>query len=132
MADKLVKQVMHRGAITCTPNTSLHQIIRLMQETGVRAVVVIEEDEALGIVSHMDIVRHYGEDLSRLYARDVMSTELIAISQEAPVNRAIELILKHKVHRLPVVEGKQVIGLISTTDILRDMQQSGLGLIGGL
>lgn len=129
MTNKLVKQVMHRGAITCTLNTSVHQIIQRMQRAGVRAVVVTEEEKALGIVSHMDIIQHYGRDLSRLYARDVMSIELIAVSQEDPISRAIELILEHRVHRLPVLEGQRIIGLISTTDILRDMQR-GLGFIG--
>ncbi len=129
MTSKLIKNVMHRGAITCAPNAALHQVIRLMQEAGVHAVVVTEGEKALGIISHIDVIRHYGENLSRLYAKDIMSTQLISVKPEDTLEKAINLMLKNKVRRLPVVEGEQVVGLVSTSDVLRDMLDSSLGFI---
>lgn len=118
-----VKESMHRGVITCAPDTALKDVARIMNATDVHALFVVNErDEALGVVSHMDLLRVFGQDLYELQAQDVMSKEIHSIAPEAALSEATELMLEHRIHRLLVAreeEGvKKPLGIVSTTDVI--------------
>jgi crotonyl-CoA carboxylase/reductase len=121
-----VRETMHRGVITCTPETPLKEVARIMNATDVHALIVINErEEVQGVVSHMDMLRVFGQDLYTLKAGDVMSTEVRSVSPEVLVDDAVKMMLEHNVHRLLVAreaEGvKTPIGIISTTDVIDAM-----------
>ncbi len=121
-----VREVMHRGVITCSPDTALKEVARIMNATDVHALIVVNERGlAQGVVSHMDMLRAFGRDLYALKAEDVMTREVLSIRPEAPLAEAVEMMLKHRVHRLLVCgeEGgeKVPLGVISTTDIIDAM-----------
>jgi len=124
---KLVRDLMHRGVITCKPETSLLEVVRVIADTDVHAIVVVDaKGVAKGIISHMDILPLYGEDLSNYQAKDIMTASVIEVSPETPVTEAARIMLDHKIHRLVVTkpsrEGRKPIGVLSTTDIIRDMR----------
>lgn len=121
-----VREVMHRGVITCSPDTALKEVARIMNATDVHALIVVNERGlALGVVSHMDMLRAFGQDLYALKAEDVMTREVLSVRPEAPLAEAVEMMLKHRVHRLLVCseEGdeKVPLGVISTTDVIDAM-----------
>jgi crotonyl-CoA carboxylase/reductase len=121
-----VREVMHRGVITCTPETALKEVARIMNATDVHALIVVNErNEVQGIVSHMDMLRAFGQDLYALKAQDVMTKEVLSIEPDAPLAEAVRMMLDHRVHRLLVarIEGgaKIPVGVISTTDVIDAM-----------
>ena len=121
-----VREVMHRGVITCAPDTALKEVARIMNATDVHALIVVNDrDEVQGVVSHIDMLRVFGQDLYALSAQDVMSTTIFSVTPDAPVSEAVSKILKHKVHRLLVAreegEAKIPTGIISTTDVIDAM-----------
>jgi CBS domain-containing protein len=121
-----VREVMHRGVITCRPDTALKEVARIMNATDVHAVFVVNErDVVQGVVSHWDMLRAFGRDLYDLKAADIMSTEIRSIDPEARVSDAVAMMLQNHVHRLLVAReehgAKIPLGIISTTDVIDAM-----------
>jgi CBS domain-containing protein len=123
--ERQVRDIYHKGLILCRPDTLLQEVVRVMADTEIHAVMVTERegDSAVGVVSHTDAIAHYGEDLTAIQARDVMTANVISISEDATVEEAARKLLESHIHRLLVVdeEGKPL-GILSTTDIIREMR----------
>ena len=129
MPDKTVADLMHKGIIACRPETAISEVVRIIGDAGVHAIVVMDQDNRpLGIISHTDIIRLYGEDLSQHAAQEVMSGPPLAIRSDAPARAAADLMVERRVHRLLVIEGEgdvsRPVGILSTTDLVRDMRGS--------
>jgi len=127
MAAKKVKHIMHKGVITCAPDLLIQEVVRVVADTDVHAIIVVKPSGAVeGIISHMDLLRLYGKDLTQYKASDIMTSDVIDVSPEAPVADAVKILLDKKIHRLLVTEeteqGKVPVGVLSTTDIIRDMR----------
>lgn len=129
MADKLVKHIMHNGVIGCKADTPLSEVVRILSDTDIHALVVTgDSGEVAGIISHMDVIRHHEQDLTKLTAQEVMTSKVISVTPEAKVIDAIDVMVKNRIHRLVVSEeedGKLLpVGVLSTTDIVREMRGS--------
>lgn len=129
MTDKFVRQIMHSGVVGCGPRTPLTEVVRILSDTDIHALVVIGEDgEVVGILSHMDVLPYYGKDLSAHAADDVMTRKVIGIAPGARVSEAVDVMVTRRIHRLVVTEeenGKlKPVGVLSTTDIVREMRGS--------
>jgi CBS domain-containing protein len=127
MSDKTVGELMHKGIIACRPQTRMTEVVRIVSDTDVHAIVVMDdEDHPLGIISHMDIIRFFGEDLSQYTAREVMKGGVIDIEADRPAKAAAALMLGKSIHRLIVVEvegdERKPVGVLSTTDLVKDMR----------
>ncbi len=123
--ERSVREIYHKGVIFCKPETPLQEVVRVMADTEIHAIMVAELEGAppLGVVSHMDTIAHYGEDLTAIEAREVMTPQVISISEDATVTAAAERLLESDIHRLLVVgEDDTPLGILSTTDIIREMR----------
>ncbi len=121
-----VREIMHRGVITCGPDTPLKEVARIMNATDVHALFVVDErDVVLGVVSHWDMLRAFDQDLYNVKAADIMSAEVRSIDPEARVADAVAMMLQQHVHRLLVAreeQGEKVpLGIVSTTDVIDAM-----------
>lgn len=123
--ERHVRDIYHKGVILCKPDSPLQEVVRVMADTEVHAVMVTEHEgePPVGVVSHIDIIAHYGENLSTIQARDVMTSNVINISEDATVEEAAKKLLESQIHRLLVVsaDGKPL-GILSTTDIIREIR----------
>jgi CBS domain-containing protein len=122
---RLVRDIYHKGVILCKPDIPLQEVVRVMADTGVHAVMVAESEgqPPVGVVSHTDAIAHYGEDLTEIQTRDVMTTGVVGISDSATVGEAAKRLLESNIHRLLVVsEDGTPLGILSTTDIIREMR----------
>jgi predicted transcriptional regulator len=123
--ERRVGDIYHKGVILCKPDSPLQEVVRVMADTEIHAVMVTEREgePPVGVVSHIDVIAHYGEDLTAIQAQDVMTSEVISISEDATLGEAAERLLKCSIHRLLVVneEGRPV-GILSTTDIIREIR----------
>jgi CBS domain-containing protein len=127
MSQKTVGDLMHKGVIACGPETMMTEVVRIVNDTSVHAILVIDErNQPVGVVTHMDILRLFGQDLSTYRAREVMSGPVIAIDTNEPAARGAELMLTHGVERLLVTEDdggrESPVGMLSTTDLVKDMR----------
>jgi len=122
---RLVRDIYHKGVILCKPDTPLQEVVRVMADTEIHAVMVsdAEGEPPVGVVSHTDAIAHYGEDLTTVQARDVMTSHVVSILEDATVEEAAEKLLESNIHRLLVVSESGVpLGILSTTDIVREMR----------
>jgi CBS domain-containing protein len=123
--DRRVRDIYHKGVILCKPDSPLQEVVRVMADTEIHAVMVTEREGEfpVGVVSHTDVISHYGEDLSAIQARDVMTSDVVSISEDATLGEAAKTLLESKIHRLLVVsEGNRPLGILSTTDIIREIR----------
>jgi len=123
--ERQVRDIYHKGVILCKPDTPLQEVVRVMADTEVHAVMVAEREgePPVGVVSHTDAIAHYGEDLTAIQSRDVMTSNVVNISEYATVGEAAKKLLESHIHRLLVVsEDGTPLGILSTTDIIREMR----------
>lgn len=127
MTERLVKDIYHKGVIFCKPDTPLQEVIHVMADTDIHAIIVTTDERAkpMGVVSHTDAIARYGGDLTQVSAAEVMTPNVITIEEAAPVSKAAELMLQSHIHRLLVIDEEDIpLGILSTTDIIRDMRGS--------
>ena len=126
MADKLVKQIMHNGVISCDADTPVADVVRILSDTDIHALVVTGDSGAVvGLISHMDIIPHYMADLMQLTAAQIMTSKVISVAEAASVREAIDVMVEKRIHCLVVtqMDGNELmpVGILSTTDIVREM-----------
>jgi len=129
MKTQIVLNWMTPHPITITPKTTLPEAKQLMLDYHLRRLPVVEKDQLIGMVTWRDINRAissisttlspYEMNLmrARLTAREFMSTALITIPPDAPIEQAAGLMIEHRISGLPVVEDGKLVGLITETDI---------------
>ncbi len=125
--NRLVREMMHYGVISCNLRTPVEEVAHRMVNYHVHAIVVTDNaGYAVGIVSQTDVVlARQGrtvDELAALTAGEVMSANIISCSPDTSVSDAITLMTRNRIHRLVVVDtrgGKPwPAGVISMTDII--------------
>jgi CBS domain-containing protein len=109
------------GLATATLDTTLAEIATRMRDENVGAIPIVDDDEKLaGIITDRDIVVRgiaEGEDPNECTAEDIISEQLHTIHPEADLEDAAELMARHQIRRLPVVEDAVIVGMISLGDL---------------
>ncbi|SFR43644.1 CBS domain-containing protein [Halogeometricum limi] len=116
-----VRQIQSAPVETVSTDATLREAVGAMLERGVGSVVVVDAGP-VGIVTDTDVLAAtYREDcsLSAFAVTDVMSRGLVTTTPKASVTRAIETMERHGVKRLPVRDGLDVVGIVTTTDVAR-------------
>ncbi len=124
-----VGEAMHPGLVSCSPDTPLRTIARMMATYRVHAILVTSHGEERlaggglwGIVTDLDLLlAAEGEHLDRHSARDLAATPVVMIPVDERLARAAELMAEHRLSHLIVVEPRAMrpIGVVSTLDVAR-------------
>jgi CBS domain-containing protein len=115
-----VKELMTERPITLGRDASLAEAARLMRDRGIGDVIVVDGDDAEGIVTDRDIVIRgvaEGADPETTRLGQVISAELVSVAPDDPVERAIQLMREKAVRRLPVLESGKPVGVLSLGDL---------------
>ena len=107
-----------------TPDLTVFDALKLLASYGVGAVVVIEHSKLIGIFSERDYTRKIaleGKNSRETTVADIMTRHVITVPPSAGTRECMSLMSKNKIRHLPVVEGDQVLGLISIRDIMDDI-----------
>lgn len=119
--DISVSDVMSRKLITADVSETAETIGGKMTAARTGCVIVIREAQPVGIVTERDmVVKVISKNLqpSTVKAEALMSTPLITISPEKSTELASREMVRHKIRRLPVVQGKKLIGIVTDSDLL--------------
>ncbi len=132
MKHELVKDWMTSKVITITPETSLPDAHRLMDDHNIRRLPVEQHGRLVGIVTRGDVRGAEPSDasslniwemnylLSKLTIDKIMTKNPITIGPEATIEQAARLMLEEKVSGLPVVDDQgSIVGIITESDIFR-------------
>lgn len=117
-----VREIMtSEGLATAALDTTLAEIAERMRDENVGAIPIVDDDDKLcGIITDRDIVVRAvaeGEDPSECTAEEILSGQLHTIDPEAELEEVADLMARHQIRRLPVVEDEMVIGMISLGDL---------------
>jgi len=116
-----IQTIMVSPVETVKPTDLLQYALKRIIKKNIGCVVVVEGNTPVGIVTERDISRNIAKSTKglRTQVRRVMSSPLIVVTQNTPIDKAVYLMLKHGVRRLPVIEKEELIGLVSERDLLR-------------
>lgn len=143
----LVKDAMNKDVKTIGENDNIKNAADKMVKHRIGSLVVLSSnDELLGLLTERDIMRDVvarGENSKEVKVGEIMTKEVIVISQDASLEDAADIMTKNKIKKLPVVnEEGGLIGIITASDLIAYEQKlvesvsqlmvsGGLGKIGG-
>lgn len=130
MTYSLVKDWMTSPVITGTPEMALSEARQIFNERHIRALPILQGDKVVGLINRLVLI---GLDLSILgnevwnlginvadeTAADVMKTNVITITPDATILHATRTMLENKINALPVLENGKLIGILTSSDLLR-------------
>lgn len=114
---------VRRSGVGIEPDRAVRDAAAVMERSGVGALVVIDGDALVGIVTDRDLVRRaLARDLPPdTRVDDVMSTPVVTVHADADLHEAFALLRQHRVRRLPVVSGGRFVGMLTADDLLVDL-----------
>ena len=107
-----------------SPDASILEAIREMANKQVGALVVMEADKIVGIITERDYARKValeGRSSRESKVRDIMSTRVLCARPEQTVEECMALMSDKRARHLPVVDHKKVIGLVSIGDLVKSI-----------
>jgi len=121
MNSTFVNQVMSKNVLTLDKTVSLQEAAEKMKSLKVGCVIVLEDKNPVGIITERDFVTKVAAEGRPLFTEisEVMSFPLITIDSEETIWEASELMKEKQIHKLPVKENDQVVGIVTATDIVR-------------
>ena len=130
-ADLTVRDIMTRDPIILGRNDTLDLAEDIMNLSRIRHMPVVDEGNIVGIVSQRDLFRSalvtalgFGRKtqtavIKTIKIKEIMTEHVITISPDASVKEAARVMIDKKIGCLPVVDGENLVGLLTETDILR-------------
>jgi CBS domain-containing protein len=111
----LVRDVMVREVAYAEIPGNRDDVLKTLQDRKVSGLPVVKKGEVVGIITRSDLLRNREEDQTAL----LMTRDPVLISPDRSIVEASKILIQHKIRRLPVVEGKELVGLITVADIVR-------------
>ena len=116
-----LKDIMRTNVLVVQRGTTVMEAVNLMVEYKITCVLVLEKEDAVGIITETDILRKVvaGEkDAKLLKVDDIMTSPLITATSKTPLAEACALMTKNKIKKLPIVDDKRLVGMITAADII--------------
>ncbi|MGH8927864.1 MAG: CBS domain-containing protein [Acidimicrobiia bacterium] len=116
-----IRSLIGHGAVTCTPDTVLHEAAKLMMEEEVGSLAVMEgESDLAGIITERDVLKAValGAEPKAATVNDWMTPRPDVTDPEMEVMEAAQWMLATGYRHLPVMEGHRLLGIASIKDVL--------------
>ena len=142
-----VKHLMHRDVVKIHPETTVEKLDKMLSERRISGVPVVDEDmRVVGIVSKTDIVRliskelvhsgdfydgpvafgkptdHLAQELRRKTVGEIMERRIHSVAPDDDISRAAALMNRLRIHRLLVLDGRRVVGILSSIDLVKILE----------
>ncbi len=116
-----VGDIMKKQIISIDSSASIQDAAKMMTDSKVGCLVVIDKNRPVGIITERDFVTKVTalEKSPDMPAREIMSSPLISINQKETVEKLANLMKEKKIHKVPVVDGDKLVGIVTATDIIR-------------
>ncbi len=128
----IVREIMTPAPRVVGPDESIRQIAQILDDEQIGAVIVRDDDGDLkGLVTDRDItieVVARNRDADTTKAGQLLDeTEVVTVDAEDSVEFAVETMKRHAVRRLPVLDGEELIGIVSQADLARHADEADVG-----
>jgi len=127
----LIGDRMSKPVITITPDLPITEALNLMKKERIRRAPVVKDGKLVGIVSDKDLVNASPSPvttlsiwemnylLSKVTVSEVMSTNLLTVTEDTPIEQAARIMADNKIGGLPVLRDGHVVGIITETDLFK-------------
>jgi CBS domain-containing protein len=107
-----------------SPESTVFDALAAMAKHNTGALLVMVGDEMVGILSERDCVRKVdltGKNARDTKVRDIMTSDVITVSCDQPLEECMALMIEKGIRHLPVYDGTKLMGFLSVRDVLREM-----------
>ena len=127
----LVGERMAHPVITVSPEMPIVDALNMMRREHIRRMPVVKDGEMIGIVSEKDLLNASASPatslsvwelnylLTKITVKEVMTKDVITISEDTPIEEAARIMADNKIGGLPVVSGEHVVGIITETSLFK-------------
>jgi CBS domain-containing protein len=125
-----IRQVMTASPTTVSPSTPVRDAARMMAEEDIGPLPVVEEEQLVGIVTDRDLVTRViaeNRDPATTTVGEVASRDVITIEADDDLSRALQVMARRQVRRIPIVESGRLVGILAQADVAREakLEQTG-------
>jgi CBS domain-containing protein len=132
---KSVRDTMTENPRSIAASASVVEAARLMREEHIGSLPITEGEQLVGMITDRDITTRVvaeAADLKTTSVGDVYSRDLISVEPDRDLAEALQLMARHQVRRLPVVENGRLVGMVAQADIaLKENERTG-ELVGAI
>lgn len=121
---KQVSEIMSRKVVTISLSDAVITAARIMSENKIGGLIVVNNQEAVGVITESDLVRKVllkNLDPIRIKVSDLLDRRLISIGSNASFYDAANLMVKNRIRRLPVVENGKLVGIVTAVDLAKQI-----------
>ena len=116
--------IEHKGkdVWTISPTATVYEAIKTMSDKNVGALPVVDGSKLVGIISERDYMSKVmlkGKSSKDTPVGDIMTKNVVSVSPDLNVSECMQLITEHRVRHLPVLDGDELLGIISIGDLVR-------------
>jgi CBS domain-containing protein len=126
-----IKDIMTNNVVSVKLETPVTEVTKIIKDNNVGSVPVCDGQRVVGIVTDRDIVLRgiaMDKDINTLKAKDVMTAKVTTVDSNSDVNSASNIMAEKQIRRLPVVDGNNLVGIVSIGDIaVRNSLQDDAG-----
>ena len=108
--------------LTVKPDQDVHEAIKKMEDISAGTSVVMEGGEVVGIISERDVIRKVmlqEKNVHEIKVEEIMSTRLVTVTPETPLDECMALMTEKRIRHLPVLRDKQLCGIVSIGDVVK-------------
>ena len=118
----IVRDIMAKNIKTVKPDDTVHTAVVKMNKFDIGSVIVVSSGRPVGIITETNVMQRIVEprmDPATVWTKDIMSSPLTTIDENSAVEEAAKIMAEKKINRLPVMKGEKLVGLISSSDIVK-------------
>jgi CBS domain-containing protein len=108
-----VKEIMKKPYVV-DKDITFYEAAKLMSSKEIGSLVFVVKNKVRGIVTHTDLINNYN---SNGKISSILQSKVITADADEDIDSALELMRKNKIHHLPVLDGENLVGVITSTDI---------------
>lgn len=104
------------------PESSVYDAIHLMAEKQIGALLVMESQRLVGVISERDYARSVilkGRSSEKTHVKEIMSSDVITATRQNSIEDCMGLMTKNRIRHLPIMEGEEVVGVVSVGDLVK-------------
>jgi CBS domain-containing protein len=121
---ELLKSKSDATVYTISPTASVYDALKLMADKSVGALLVMEGEKVVGIITERDYARKVilmSRSSKETQVRDIMTPEVMYVRPDQTNEDCMALMTENRLRHLPVMDGGQLVGLISIGDLVKDI-----------
>lgn len=119
-----ILQIKGTDVWTISPDATVYDALRLMQNKDIGALLVTEGDKLVGIISERDYARKVvlqNKSSKDARVRDIMTRDPYTIHPDQTVSECMELMTNQRIRHVPVIEDDHLVGVVSIGDVVKDI-----------